>query len=223
MSAKQPIVISSYAPLDKAQEAFLNGEVVAYPTETYYGLAVDPFNETAVRKLYELKGRDFGNPLTVIVSDKSKVFDLVEYVPALGRKLMERFWPGALTVVFKASKTVPDILIANKGTIGIRVSVNPVATEFARGVRSAITATSANPTGEEPPTTAEQVINYFGDKIAVVIDGGEVSGGKGSTVVDVSKIDVLKDSEAVNGASTEGFVEIVREGIISTDEILKVY
>lgn len=207
MSRKKPIIVSSYGPLDEAIEAFHKGEVVAYPTETFYGLAVDPFNEDAVKKLFKLKGRDLNNPVTVIVSDKSKVFDLVESVPDLSRKLMDKFWPGALTIIFKANKEVSDTLISGRGTIGIRVSVNPVATEFAREVRSAITATSANPSGKVPTVTADHVVEYFGDKLGAVIDGGEVSGGLGSTIVDVTG-DTLK---------------VVREGVIATDEILKVY
>ena len=207
MTGKKPLVVSSYGPLDKAVEAFSKGEIVAYPTETFYGLAVDPFNEEAVNKLFQLKGRDLNNPITVIVNDKSKVFDLVESVPELGRKLMDSFWPGPLTIVFKANKKVPHVLTSGIGTIGIRVSLNPVATEFAREVATPITATSANPSGMEPPITADKVIEYFGDKLGAVIDGGEVAGGLGSTIVDVT------------GSTTV----VVREGVIEADEILKVY
>lgn len=207
MSTKKPIVVSSYGPLDDAVKAFRKGEIVAYPTETFYGLAVDPFNEEAVKKLFELKGRDFDNPITVIVNDKSKIFDLVETTPELGRKLMDRFWPGALTIVFKANEKVSHILTSGRGTIGVRVSINPVATEFAREVVSPITATSANPSGMLPPITADEVIDYFGDKLGAVIDGGEVAGGLGSTIVDV----------------TGKTLKIVREGVIKADEILKVY
>ncbi len=212
MSQNKPIVVLSYGPLDEAIEAFNNGEIVAYPTETFYGLAVDPFNEDAVRKLFELKGRDFGSPLTVIVNEKSKVFDLAEDVPDIARKLMDRFWPGPLSIIFKANSKVPDILTSGKGTIGIRVSVNPVAVEFAREVVSPITATSANPAGLEGAVSADKVIEYFGDKLGAVIDGGEVAGGMASTVVDVSKVD----------KSGSG-VEVIREGVIETIEILKVY
>lgn len=209
MEEKKPIVVSSYGPLDEAIEAFNRGEIVAYPTETFYGLAVDPFNENAVKKLFEVKGRDFDSPFTVIVNDKSKVFDLVDEVPDIARKLMDKFWPGPLTIVFKANSKVPEILTSGKGTIGIRVSVNPVATEFAREAASPITATSANPAGMAPTVNADKVIEYFGEKLGAVIDGGEVSGGLGSTIVSV--------------ATTENSVVVIREGAINTDDILKVY
>lgn len=203
----KPIIVSSYGPLDEAVEAFQSGEVVAYPTETFYGLAVDPLNEDALKKLFSIKDRDLKNPISLIVSDKSKVFDYAVDAPGLSRKLMDRFWPGPLTIVFKARPGVSELLTAGTGTVAIRVSSNPVAIELAREAGSAITATSANASGKPPTVSADGVVEYFGGKVSVVIDGGEVTGGKGSTIVDI----------------TGKTPKIVREGVVDADEILMVY
>jgi len=205
--ASKPIIVSSYGPLDEAVEAFNNGEVVAFPTETFYGLAVDPSNEEALEGLFSIKERDKKNPISLIVHDRSKVFDFADDVPELARKLMDAFWPGPLTIVFNAKPSVSHLLTSGTGSIAIRVSSNPVATEFCRETGSAITATSANPSGKEPTAKAEEVVKYFGSKLGAVIDGGEVSGGKGSTIVDVrGKV-----------------VKVLRVGAIDTDRILNIY
>jgi len=193
-------------PLAKAVRIIEEGGVIAYPTETFYGLGADIRNENAVERIFLIKGRDIRNPLSVIIGDRSDLKDLAEEIPEIALHLIETFWPGALTIVFKASKNVSSRLTAGTGKIGIRVSSHPVAMALAEASRHPITATSANPSGGTECNSAREVIKRMGDKIDAVIDGGLTSGGKGSTIIDVTARPPL----------------ILREGIISSPLILHV-
>ncbi|MCK4846125.1 MAG: threonylcarbamoyl-AMP synthase [Deltaproteobacteria bacterium] len=197
------ITIKADEALDAAVETIKSGGIVAYPTETVFGLAVDPFNTTAVKKLFDLKGRSDNNPISLIVNDIEVVEDLVEEIPPLAEKLMKEFWPGPLTIIFKAKATLPKAITAGTGKVGLRVSSSGAAMRLAREAGSAITATSANPTGKPAATTATQVRDYFGDDIDVIIDGGRLTDTTASTVVDI----------------TTGSIAIVREGAISTKDL----
>jgi len=162
------------------------GGVVAYPTETFYGLGVDGQNEEAVKKIFLIKGRNFKNPISVIIGDANDVRGLVEEIPEFALHLMERFWPGALTIIFKASPEVSHLLTAGTGKIGIRLSSHPVATALAKKLGHPLTATSANLSGKHECTSADEVIQGIGDQIDAVIDGGQTPGGSGSTIIDVT-------------------------------------
>ena len=180
-----------------AAEAFKEGGVIAYPTETFYGLGADPFNPVAVERLFSLKGRPPASPISLIIGDRTMLKGLVAEVPRAAIVLMERFWPGPLTLVVKASASIPASLIAGPGKVGVRLSSHPVARALSQACSSPITATSANPSGRKPPTTAQDVLGYFGSSLDVLIDGGELTGRLGSTVVDVSggKAVVLREGE----------------------------
>jgi L-threonylcarbamoyladenylate synthase len=175
------------------------GGIVAYPTETFYGLGADGQNEEAVKKIFLIKGRNFKNPISVIIGDTNDVRGLVEEIPALALHLMERFWPGALTIIFKASPDISHLLTSGTGKIGIRLSSHPVATALAKKLGHPITATSANLSGKDECTRADEVVEGIGDQIDAVIDGGQTPGGSGSTIIDVTT-----DPPA-----------ILREGVIS--------
>ena len=162
------------------------GGVVAYPTETFYGLGADGQIEDAVKKIFLIKGRNFKNPISVIIGDANDVKGLVEEIPEFALPLMERFWPGALTIIFKASPDVSPLLTAGTGKIGIRLSNHPVATALAKKLGHPITATSANLSGKDECTRADEVIQAIGDQIDAVIDGGQTPGGSGSTIIDVT-------------------------------------
>jgi L-threonylcarbamoyladenylate synthase len=181
------------------------GGVVAYPTETFYGLGADGQNEEAVKKIFLIKGRNFKNPISVIIGDANDVRGLVEEIPEFALHLMERFWPGALTIIFKASPEVSHLLTAGTGKIGIRLSSHPVATALAKKLGHPITATSANLSGKHECTSADEVIQGIGDQIDAVIDGGQTPGGSGSTIIDVTT-----DPPA-----------ILREGVIPKDKLTK--
>ena len=162
------------------------GGVVAYPTETFYGLGADGQIEDAIKKIFLIKGRNFKNPISVIIGNANDVRGLVEEIPEFALHLMETFWPGALTIIFKASSDVSPLLTAGTGKIGIRLSSHPVATALANKLGHPITATSANLSGKHECTSADEVIQGIGDQIDAVMDGGRTPGGSGSTIIDVT-------------------------------------
>jgi L-threonylcarbamoyladenylate synthase len=170
----------------EASSILRSGGVVAYPTETFYGLGADGQNEEAIKKIFLIKGRNFKNPISVIVGNVNDVRGLVDEVPEIALHLMERFWPGALTIIFKASPDISDHLTAGTGKIGIRLSSHPIATALARKLGHPITATSANFSGNNECTSADEVIQGIGDQVDAVIDGGQTPGGLGSTIIDVT-------------------------------------
>lgn len=170
----------------KAVHILTGGGVIAYPTETFYGLGADAYNAKAIERIFLIKGREGKNPLSVIIGDLDNLGDLVHEIPEDSRFLMEKFWPGALTIVFTASQNVPSCLTAGTGKIGIRISSHPIATALAKTFRHPITATSANPSGAGECISADEVIACLGDKIDAVIDGGLTLGGAGSTIIDIT-------------------------------------
>jgi L-threonylcarbamoyladenylate synthase len=160
------------------------GGVVAFPTETFYGLGVAALDAAAVRRLFALKGRPESRPILVLVDDPARV-DRIALMTASARELIARHWPGALTLVLPARPVVPAELTAGTGTIGVRQPSHPVARALA-AVAGPITAPSANLTGEMPPTTAAEVLRVFDGRIELVLDGGPTPGGLPSTVLDVT-------------------------------------
>ncbi len=162
------------------------GGVIAFPTETFYGLGADAQNEAAVEKIFRIKGRDFKNPLPLIVASDREVIPLVEQIPEAAQILMKAFWPGPLTLVFRASSSVLPRLTADTGKIGIRVSSHPIARLLAEGLGGPLTATSANLSGGPECSSADAVMNALGNLPDRIIDGGATPGGKGSTVLDVT-------------------------------------
>ena len=172
--------------LKEAAGILLEGRLVAFPTETFYGLGANALDGGAVRQIYAVKGRPEVKPLLVLVDSVRMAESLVKEVPAAALALMARYWPGPLTLVFRATLTLPEELTAATGTIGIRMSGHPVAFELVRAAGIPITATSANLSGEGSPTTAAQVRRAFEGKIALILDGGVTTGGLPSTIVDVT-------------------------------------
>lgn len=172
--------------LAEAVRILLGGGVAAFPTETFYGLGADARNETAVEKIFRIKGRDFRNPIALIVADEGEVGPLVEEIPAPAAILMKAFWPGPLTLIFRAASSVSSRLTGGTGKIGIRVSSHPIARLLAAGLAGPLTATSANLSGGPECSSAEAVIRALGDLPDAVIDGGSTPGGVGSTILDVT-------------------------------------
>jgi L-threonylcarbamoyladenylate synthase len=172
--------------LAEAVRILREGGVVAFPTETFYGLGADARNEAAVEKIFRIKGRDFKNPLPLIVATDRDVIPLVDEIPEAAQILMKAFWPGPLTLVFWASSSVLPRLTANAGKIGIRVSSHPVARLLAGMLGGPLTATSANLSGGPECSSAEAVMDALDGLLDTVVDGGATPGGKGSTVLDVT-------------------------------------
>ena len=172
--------------LTQAAEILFHGGIVAYPTETFYGLGADATNEKAIEKIFAVKGRNFKNPISLIISQADDIHPLVQDVPQTAKKLMAAFWPGALTIVFQASKNISPLLTAESGKIGLRVSSHPLALKIVQKLKKPLTATSANLSGAPECTRASEVAEQIGDKIDAIIDLGDTPGDKFSTIIDVT-------------------------------------
>ena len=158
--------------------------MVAFPTESFYGLGVDALNAEAVARVFTVKGRPPSKPVLVLVDSVAMAETLAAAVPAGARDLMARHWPGALTLVLPAASCPPEALGAGTGTVGLRMPGHPVALLLVQAARAPVTAPSANPSGEAPPTTAAAVRHYFEGRVDLILDGGPTAGGSGSTVAD---------------------------------------
>jgi L-threonylcarbamoyladenylate synthase len=172
--------------LRKALAILESGGVIAYPTETFYGLGADAGNEKAVEKIYAIKGRTFTKPLPLIIGDRKDLDRYVELVPETARILMTVFWPGALTLVFEASQFVLPRLMGGTGKIGIRLSSHPIASRLSGMLSRPVTATSANLSGEKECSSAYDIPEALRNRVDAIIDGGQTPGGLGSTIVDVT-------------------------------------
>jgi L-threonylcarbamoyladenylate synthase len=170
--------------LARAAAILRGGGLVAFPTESFYGLGAGALQPRALSRIFEVKGRPDGKPLLVLVDSVAMVEALVSEIPPGARELMSRHWPGPLTLVLKAAAHVPDRLTAGTGTVGVRMPGHPIALALVRAAGLAVTAPSANPSGAPPPTTAEAVRRYFGDALDLILDGGPTPGGAASTVAD---------------------------------------
>jgi L-threonylcarbamoyladenylate synthase len=175
----------SAAAIAEAAAVLVSGGVVAFPTETFYGLGVAALDAVAVRRLFALKGRPESRPVLVLVDDPARI-ERIAVVTATARELIARHWPGALTLVLRARDVVSAELTAGTGTIGVRQPAHPVARALAAALDAPVTAPSANLTGEAPPTTAAAVLSVFDGRIELILDGGPTSGGLPSTVLDVT-------------------------------------
>jgi len=170
----------------KAVDVLVKGGIIAYPTETLYGLGVRVMDKESVQRLFEIKGRPQDKPIPLIVGSLEVLKTIVEEIPPEAEKLIKEFWPGPLTLVFKAKASVSELLTAGTGTIAVRIPGESFALSLSRKIDFPITSTSANPSGATPPEVADEVSRYFGDKIDLIIDGGKTPIGKPSTIIDVT-------------------------------------
>lgn len=169
-----------------AGKIIVQGGLVAFPTETVYGLGADAKNEDAVRKIFEAKERPADNPLIVHIADKTDLNGLVQAIPQSAEKLMELFWPGPLTIIFRRAKCVPDIVTAGLDTVAVRMPADFIARELIRAAGVPIAAPSANRSGRPSPTNAKYVMEDLNGRIDAVLDGGNCAVGVESTVLDLS-------------------------------------
>lgn len=193
--------------IERVVEFLNDGQVIAYPTETIYGLGADVLNRKAVKKIYDLKSRDYGLPVSILIADLKMLREIVADVPEGALALMRKFWPGPLTILFPASDVIPKGLVTNTGKVGIRISSHPVAAAIVEGFGRPITTTSANLSGFPPSLSVKHVQKYFGDKLPCIVDGGECEPSRGSTVVDMA----------------EETMRIVRDGAIPAEEVIKCF
>ncbi len=166
--------------------AIRNGGLVAFPTETVYGLGADPFNPGAVKRLFKVKGRPRKKPLTAHISGPDMIEEVAIDIPEVGYLLAERFWPGPLTMVMRKGRGIPQEVTAGRDTIGVRMPDHPVALALIEKVGRALVAPSANLSGHPSPTKGKEVIEIFDGKVDVILDAGKTEIGKDSTVVDIT-------------------------------------
>jgi L-threonylcarbamoyladenylate synthase len=192
--------------INLAVEVLKQGGLVAYPTDTVYGLGADPLNEVAVARIYNAKNRPGNSPLPLLLADKSDLLKVALIVPEIAWRLVEQFWPGGLTLVVKKNAWVPEHIAAGGDTVAVRMPDHPVTIALIRGLGNPIVGTSANLSGKPSPVTAEEVGKQLKNKVDLIIDGGRCPGGIESSVVDIS------------GASPA----IIREGAVPREDITKV-
>lgn len=169
-----------------AAEVLRKGGLVAFPTETVYGLGANALDGKAALRIFEAKDRPADNPIIVHVADKDDVYVLAEHVPEVAENLMDRFWPGPLTLLFVRSEVVPDVVTAGLATVAIRMPSHAVAHALIAEAGVPVAAPSANLAGRPSPTSAKHVIEDLSGRIEVLLDGGEIGYGVESTVLDLT-------------------------------------
>ena len=188
---------------ESAANTISRGGIIAFRTDTFYGLGADPFDREAVERIKQLKGREEKKPILIIISDYDQLQRFIDQVsPAFGL-LAKQFWPGALTLIGKAHVSVPEEITAGTNSVGVRLPDDERVRALVRSCGGALTATSANPSTAQPARDAHQVQEYFGGAIDLIIDDGPASSDLPSTVVDVSG----------------GEPRLIREGVIAWAEI----
>ena len=188
-----------------AADQIRSGQVLGMPTDTFYGLAADPFNLRAVDRVYEIKSRSRHKPLSLLIEDVDQAEHLANTLPDEFYALAKKFWPGPLTIIVKAASRLPLKVTANTGNVALRVPNAKIPLEVIKAAGIPITATSANLSGESECTSAEAVRDQLGVRIPIIVDGGTSPRETASTIVD------LTDEEAR--------WKILREGAIAAQEI----
>ncbi|MDZ7262191.1 MAG: L-threonylcarbamoyladenylate synthase [candidate division KSB1 bacterium] len=175
--------------LHLASEVIRQDGVIGYPTETVYGLGANIFSAQAVNRIFEIKGRDRTKPIIVIVASLEQVWELVTEIPEIGLELIKAFWPGPLTIVFKASEKVPESLSGGSKTIALRIPNSKICLELLKWCQVPLTSTSANLAGGPNPLTATAVWDALASRIDLLLDGGPAPSKLPSTVIDVTQVE----------------------------------
>jgi L-threonylcarbamoyladenylate synthase len=205
MTIIRPAQTGISGALEKASDTIKGGRVIAYPTETFYGLGVKFDSSAALENLYRIKGRSRNKALPLIIGERRMLGLIASSITESAEKLIEKFWPGPLTLLLPAKTNISDLITAKTGKIAVRIPGESFALDLARSLGFPITATSANISGMPPAANIDDVIRYFGDAIDLIIDCGKAPGGKPSTIVDVSGVKA----------------RILRAGTISAEEIFE--
>ena len=192
--------------IEKGISILKQGGLVAFPTDTVYGLGASMNIHQAVERIYEAKERPRNMALPLLLARASQISEVAEFVPPIAWLLIRNFLPGALTIVLYKSSLVPDIVTAGGETVAVRIPDHCIPVTLIEGAGVPIVGTSANPSGQPSPLTADEVCSQLGDKIDLIIDGGRCLGGRESTIVDVTGEKPV----------------ILREGAISREELEKV-
>ena len=190
----------------RAAEQVRNGGVIAYPTETVYGLGADPFRIDALKRIFAIKGRNTQKALIVLIPGIENLHTLTTQTSPNARRLMAAFWPGPLTLIFKAHPNLPSELLGGRSTIALRHSNAPITQDLLSQLKGPITSTSANRSGNPPAESALMAAEELGPNLDLILDGGRAADKKPSTVVDVSGNDI----------------SILREGTITAELVWKI-
>lgn len=190
---------------DTAARIIRSGGLAAVPTETVYGLAANGLDGSAVKKIYEVKGRPENKPISLLVSGVEALDDLGKNVPESAYKLAELFFPGPITIIVEAGEKIPDIVRAGGTTVGLRCPAHPVTLEIIKKAGVPLAAPSANISGQPSPKCAGDVMEYFDGKIECIVDGGKCTLGVESTIVDV----------------TGTVPKILRQGFLASEKIFE--
>lgn len=186
-----------------SRDVIYRGGVIVFPTDTFYGLGVDPKNEEAVKRLFHIKGREERQPILLLIAGSGQAGEWAEAVSEQAEQLARTYWPGALTLVLKARKHVLSLLTGGTDTIGLRVPGNAVTRKLLTFLKTPLTGTSANISGRPSPSTVGEIDALLREQVDLILDGGPAPGGKPSTVLDVSA----------------GQVRVLREGAITITEL----
>lgn len=195
-----------FEKLKEPAKIIKNGGIVIFPTETVYGIGTNGFNEESIRKIYELKKRDFNKPISLLVSNMEMVKMISEDISDLEYALMEEFFPGPFTIILKKKEVVPDILTANGDTVGVRMPSGEIAKKLIEYAEVPIATPSANISGKPSGTNINNIIKDFEGKVDYIIDSGESKLGVASTIVKV----------------VDNVPHILREGSITKEQIEEV-
>ena len=187
--------------LKRCAESIKNGNLVIFPTETIYGIGADGLNETAVKKIYEAKGRKSDNPLILHISNKNMINDIAKNIGDIELKLIDAFFPGPLTIIFEKKDCVPSIVTGGLNTVAVRMPSNEIANKLIEYANTPIAAPSANVSGRPSGTNVSDIIDELGSKVDYIIDGGDSKIGVESTVIRV----------------IDGNIHILRPGYITFD------
>ncbi len=177
--------------VEKAAWYLQNGDVVAVPTETVYGLAANIYNDKAIKRIFEIKKRPYFNPLIVHIDSKESLTEVAENIPEQAWRLAEKFWPGPLTMIFDKKDSISDLITGGKKTVAVRIPNHKMTLELIKQAGFPLAAPSANPFGSISPTSAKHVANYFKKELNVILDGGKAEKGIESTIVGFDKDSVI--------------------------------
>ena len=193
--------------IKSAIEVLRRGGVVAYPTDTLFGLGADALNEAAVERVFEIKGRPQGMPLPLLIGDPEQLKMVADIVTESAWKFATAFWPGGLTLVVPVGPNVPALVTARGWKVAVRLPDHPIPRELARGLGRPITGTSANRTGGPEPSTAELVQKQLHNTIDMILKGGAAPAGRSSTVIDI----------------TSDQPRVLRHGVVSVEQLERIY
>lgn len=193
--------------LEQAAELIKQGKIVVFPTETVYGIGTNGLDENAVKKLYEVKQRPLNKPISLLVSNMEMINLIAKDITEVEYKIMEKFFPGPLTIILKKKKIVPDILTAGQDTVGVRMPRGEIARKLVEYANVPIATPSANISGEPSGTNLQEIKKHFEGKVDYFIDGGNSELGLSSTIVQV----------------VDGKPQILRQGSITLEQINQIF